>query len=270
MKTTRIIFSFFLLIIAVSAHSQNCDKFYQEGVSKQAVMTVTSQNAAIAAFNKAMACYDSAQKKKLCRSQISKCKQNIAAINNPDRPADEKYSEGLKYQKIMTLDGQNTAISFFSQAKQLYSSKQKKTQCDRQMNLCKSNIVKISEANKDTEPQPEQEKPVVNITKLMASEDTLIAKGKGEVLSVDIVCYIVDEDGNKIEESAEWKIGSSPEWIVVTSNPTKIVLDISKLPKKVKERTGEVIITSGDVSKSIIVQQEKKPIIPFKMTIKKI
>lgn len=80
----HILISFLLTLLTTSISAQNnCDIYYNEGLKYMNVMTEASQKAAISLFNKAMACYDSATKKQLCRTQISKCNQNIKELSKP-------------------------------------------------------------------------------------------------------------------------------------------------------------------------------------------
>lgn len=77
--------------IAMSAQAQSaCEKYYAAAVKRQQTMTIASQNQAIANFEKAMNCYDSQQKKQLCKSQIATCKNTIALIKKKQQNANQK------------------------------------------------------------------------------------------------------------------------------------------------------------------------------------
>lgn len=115
--------------LSISAQAQSaCDKFYAAAVKYQQTMTIASQNQAIANFEKAMKCYDSQQKKQLCKSQIATCNNTIALIkkqqqNTNQRPtkrqADEeklievKDTKNMKEEKV-ELSASETILRFRS------------------------------------------------------------------------------------------------------------------------------------------------------------
>lgn len=87
-----LLISFMCLAFSASAQSA-CEKYYAAAVKYQQTMTVASQNQAIANFEKAMHCYDSEQKKQLCKSQIATCKNTIALIKKKQQDATQKPTE---------------------------------------------------------------------------------------------------------------------------------------------------------------------------------
>lgn len=87
-----LLISFMCLAFSASAQSV-CEKYYAAAVKYQQTMTVASQNQAIANFEKAMNCYDSEQKKQLCKSQIATCKNTIALIKKKQQDATQKPTE---------------------------------------------------------------------------------------------------------------------------------------------------------------------------------
>lgn len=87
-----LLISFMCLAFSASAQSA-CEKYYAAAVKYQQTMTVASQNQAIANFEKAMNCYDSEQKKQLCKSQIATCKNTIALIKKKQQDATQKPTE---------------------------------------------------------------------------------------------------------------------------------------------------------------------------------
>ena len=89
------------LFLYMSQHliAQNCDKYYNDGLRKQTSQTVESQNAAIASFKKAMACYDSAAKKQLCQNQIAKCSRTIKYLGEQKKKAQQRDSSKNKPQQ---------------------------------------------------------------------------------------------------------------------------------------------------------------------------
>jgi len=109
----------------MTANSQSaCEKYYAAAVKYQQTMTITSQNQAIVNFEKAMNCYDSQQKKQLCKSQIATCKNTIALIkkeqqNSAPKPteadtSDEKLTEAKqqKQEEKVELSVSETILKF--------------------------------------------------------------------------------------------------------------------------------------------------------------
>lgn len=56
---------------------------------------------------------------------------------------DKLYNQGLKLQKTMTVQAQNSAISKFSSAKKLYDSATKKAQCDNAISVSRNIIASL-------------------------------------------------------------------------------------------------------------------------------
>lgn len=82
------------MCVAMLANAQSaCEKYYTKAVKCQQTMTISSQNQAIANFKKAMNCYDSQQKKQLCKAQIATCKNTIAIIKKKQHNNNQKTSE---------------------------------------------------------------------------------------------------------------------------------------------------------------------------------
>lgn len=87
----------------MSANAQSaCEKYYATAVKCQQTMTIASQNQAIANFEKAMNCYDSQQKKQLCKSQITTCKNTIALIKKKQQDTTLKTTEQKVDDKKLT------------------------------------------------------------------------------------------------------------------------------------------------------------------------
>lgn len=93
--------------LAMSANAQSaCEKYYTTAVKCQQTMTIASQNQAIANFEKAMNCYDSQQKKQLCKSQIATCKNTIALIKKKQQDATQKPTEQkVDDEKLTEVNG---------------------------------------------------------------------------------------------------------------------------------------------------------------------
>jgi len=70
-----------LLPLMIKAQS-SCDALFQEGQKLQQTMTVVAQNKAIALFEKAKACYDSAERKSICDQQIRTCRAIIQRLGS--------------------------------------------------------------------------------------------------------------------------------------------------------------------------------------------
>ncbi len=149
-----------LILTATIGYSQNCDKYFQDGIAKQKTMTIQSQNAAIKAFEKAKMCYDSPKDKKKCDQQIWQCQQNIKSIKDSnsnsgerqdkkDVAGDRDYRNGMNKQKTMTIESQEEAIQLFQTAKEKYQLDSKKKECDNQITKCHENINGINEKKGD-------------------------------------------------------------------------------------------------------------------------
>ena len=77
--------TFLLVALGIALNAQlngqtSCDNLYAKAVQYQQTMTIASQNQAISCFQKAQACYDSDDKKSLCSSQITTCRNTISVI----------------------------------------------------------------------------------------------------------------------------------------------------------------------------------------------
>lgn len=60
-----------LLFLPLAGNAQSsCDKLFAEGAKWQQTMTIAAQNKAIAIFEKAKMCYDSAERQNICDQQI--------------------------------------------------------------------------------------------------------------------------------------------------------------------------------------------------------
>lgn len=103
------LFSFFTF--SLSAQS-SCDKLFSNGVRYQQTMTISSQNNAIALFEKAKACYDSQAKKDLCDQQIRACKNIIAQINKTNNliKKEAEAAEVAEQQKVEKVDTVVTVV----------------------------------------------------------------------------------------------------------------------------------------------------------------
>ncbi len=71
-----------LLPLMLKAQS-SCDELFREGQRLQQTMTRAAQNRAIALFQKAKVCYDSAQRKEICDQQIRTCYAIIQRLGEP-------------------------------------------------------------------------------------------------------------------------------------------------------------------------------------------
>lgn len=89
----------FLLVLGIAFTVQmegqnSCDNLYAKAVKYQQTMTIDSQNQAITYFQKAQACYDSEDKKNLCSSQITTCKNTISMIKSKKSDTTKKTKKG--------------------------------------------------------------------------------------------------------------------------------------------------------------------------------
>lgn len=175
--------------------------------------------------------------------------------------ADKLYSQGVKYMKTMTVASQKKAISSFIKAKVAFDSQTKKHLCDEQITTCRNIIQKLSipktnSKHKSLSPEipsdttigadiPVKEFPEIVETKISVtpSEITIPAKG-GKYIEVSVDCNVV-----------EWKVGSCPAWISVTSSSTKLLVKAEKNKDKKNERTGIITIVANGVEAELKVKQ---------------
>lgn len=83
------------IVFTIQMEGQNsCDNLYAKAAKYQQTMTIDSQNQAITYFQKAQACYDSEDKKNLCSSQITTCKNTISMIKSKKSDTTKKAKKG--------------------------------------------------------------------------------------------------------------------------------------------------------------------------------
>lgn len=82
-KFLKLLMAAVMLLLPLMLKAQSsCDALFQEGQKLQQTMTVVAQNKAIALFQKAKACYDSAERKSICDQQIRTCRAIIQRLGS--------------------------------------------------------------------------------------------------------------------------------------------------------------------------------------------
>ncbi|MDO4319418.1 MAG: BACON domain-containing protein [Bacteroidales bacterium] len=82
-KFLKLLMALVMLLLPMMIKAQSsCDALFQEGQKLQQTMTVVAQNKAIALFQKAKACYDSAERKNICDQQIRTCRAIIQRLGS--------------------------------------------------------------------------------------------------------------------------------------------------------------------------------------------
>lgn len=189
---------------------------------------------------------------------------------------DKLFLEGQRYQRTMTVASQNTAISKFAAAKIVYTSSDKKTMCDNQISICRSNIKNINNGNgsgdvkkktkhktskqdkkskKEEEVPVEQEKPKIKVrtdVSLKLSESRLDFKYKpkeGSTQSVDVICNYDD-----------WVVASKPDWVTVYTAKNKISVEVQENESD-EERSGIVTIKCDNTECPLVINQDKKKVL---------
>lgn len=101
----RKLFIGLLLFLPLAGKAQSsCDKLFAEGAKWQQTMTIAAQNKAIAMFEKAKMCYDSAERQNICDQQIKTSRTIIYNL----REAQEKAKSDL--QKKEESENQQDSI----------------------------------------------------------------------------------------------------------------------------------------------------------------
>lgn len=186
----------------------------------------------------------------------------VASCAMAQSSCEKLYSNGVKYQKTMTVASQNKAITYFNKAKICFDSQAKKDLCDQQIRTCRKNIAQIknndavddSTANDDKETikpeskSPAKAKPEPRKIELTLDCTYLKFKGKGgEFKKAKVTCNYQD-----------WTITEIPEWVNCSRNENnEIVVEVEKNPSNKQERSGVIKISCGNESVSLTIIQEK-------------
>ncbi len=243
MRVTRIIrmacvLTAFLCSVVASAQT-NGDKLFLEGQKLQKKMTVAAQTSAIKKFKAAKVVYTTASKKTMCDNQIEICNKNLASLKTPTpyvrTSGDKLFLEGQKLQQKMTVVAQTSAIKKFEAAKAVYTTANKKTMCDDQIEICNKNLISLK-------------KPKDPIVELSLSETKLDFKSnpkEGTVQTVNITC-----------NSDDIKISSKPDWVTVDIASKKLFVSVQNNDTE-DERTGVVRVKCYDKEADLEVNQSK-------------
>lgn len=111
MKTRIVLFIVLGIAFNIQAKGQSsCDNLYAKAIQYQQTMTIASQNQAISYFQKALTCYDSEDKKNLCTSQITTCKNTISIIKKNNQNSLESKKKKVENDDNLTIVGQSGIV----------------------------------------------------------------------------------------------------------------------------------------------------------------
>ena len=174
---------------------------------------------------------------------------------------DRLFAQGQKLQLTQTVSAQNKAIAKFAAAKKAYDSATKKSMCDNQIAICKSNIrlirrkaktvttkkAAVEEEKKETE-QPAPAAAPKEPVELYLSVSSMEFKASGKKKDNQEVVVNCNYD--------DWTY-TYPDWISVTKNGNKLTLK-AKPNKTSEERSGVVTVTCYDEKAELMVYQKNK------------
>ena len=178
---------------------------------------------------------------------------------------DRLFSEGQKLQMKQTVDSQNKAIAKFIAAKKAFDSSVKKTMCDNQIAICKSNIntiknntkvihkKNVTKVKKDVEEDDDSTfveiaKPVEKAVELSLSVSSLEFKSGGKKKDNHQVVVTCNYD--------KWTY-ECPKWISVTKNGNTLTLTATANEGD-EERSGVVVVICKETRAEVRVYQGSK------------
>ena len=177
---------------------------------------------------------------------------------NAQSAGDRLFKQGQELQMKQTEKSQNQAIAKFTAAKKAYDSADKKSMCDNQIKICKSNITTIrknaavkknndpvvkEEETKEPDPQPQMD-PVT----LSLSVSTIEFKSSGKKGDNHQVTVNCNYDNWTYE---------CPEWINVTKNGNILTLTAS-INETGEERSGVFVVECNGTKAELMVYQKAK------------
>lgn len=177
---------------------------------------------------------------------------------NAQSAGDRLFKQGQELQMKQTEKSQNQAIAKFTAAKKAYDSADKKSMCDNQIKICKSNITTIrknaavkknndpvvkEEETKEPDPQPRMD-PVT----LSLSVSTIEFKSSGKKGDNHQVTVNCNYDNWTYE---------CPEWINVTKNGNILTLTAS-INETGEERSGVFVVECNGTQAELMVYQKAK------------
>lgn len=177
---------------------------------------------------------------------------------NAQSAGDRLFKQGQELQMKQTEKSQNQAIAKFTAAKKAYDSADKKSMCDNQIKICKSNITTIrknaavkknndpvvkEEETKELDPQPQMD-PVT----LSLSVSTIEFKSSGKKGDNHQVTVNCNYDNWTYE---------CPEWINVTKNGNILTLTAS-INETGEERSGVFVVECNGTKAELMVYQKAK------------
>lgn len=248
-----------ILCIGIAGAQSKGDKYYNEGLAKQKVMTVESQNQAIAKFNSAKKIYDSAAKKKQCDDAISVSRGIIKSLSapkgsapkqqTPRAPKESKREEAPKPQATLSLSNSNFYLSQPStQVEVTVTTNQPRWDVDAVANSDGSGFLKVKKINDDTfridvpyNNDAEARVQYVQVTAGDAKERVCVSQsGREIILRADKTIVEAKKKGDKKTLNIysngsqsyndnygyNWRVLECPSWITIA--PKEVKYNISE------------------------------------------
>lgn len=175
---------------------------------------------------------------------------------------DRLFAQGQKLQMVQTVKSQNLAISKFIAAQKAYDSSAKKSMCDNQIAICRSNIKTLNQ--KQTIRKQKVRKQKVAVVK----DDSVAIAPKEEREPVNLylsISYIEFKAAGKANDKHEVVVNCNydnweytcPDWVHVAKNGNTLILT-SSANSTSSERTGKLSVTCYDKTAELVIYQKSK------------
>ena len=177
---------------------------------------------------------------------------------NAQSAGDRLFKQGQELQMKQNERSQNQAIAKFTAAKKAYDSADKKSMCDNQIKICKSNITTIRKnatAKKNIEPVVKEEEikepdplPKMDPVTLSLSVSTIEFKSSGK-----------KDDNHQVTVNCNYDNWTQkcPEWIDVTKNGDILTLTAST-NETGEERSDIIVVECNGIKDELMVYQKAK------------
>ncbi len=178
----------------------------------------------------------------------------VTVIVKAQNSGDRLYSQGLELQKKLTVPSQRSAIAKFKSAKKLYDSTAKKRQCDDAIDVSNSIIKSLGTKNKIQEERKnvEEEKKV---SVFEVNPDTLLMPYKENFITVNVTTTEEEWDA-----TPKANFDGQSFVTVVRNTGNKSFNVTSSTNKSTRLRRMTIEVTSGKMTKTIVVEQKGRPV----------
>lgn len=176
---------------------------------------------------------------------------------------DRLFAQGQKLQLVQTVKSQNLAIGKFQAARKAYDSASKKSMCDNQIAICRSNIKTLNQKQTARKGKVRRQK-----TEEVVEKDTVAVAPKVEKEPVSLqlsVSYMEFKASGKAVDRHEVLVScnydnwtfSAPDWVQVAKNGNILILTVSS-NKTSDERKGKLSVTCDDKTAEMVISQKCK------------